>query len=56
MTAWPVATSQSLTLPSADPEATVLPSGENATDQTQDSCSSKVAAVDPVATSQSLTV
>ena len=52
----PVVTSHSLTVPSLDADARVLPSGEKATELTQDVCPKSVPVLDPVATSHSLTV
>jgi hypothetical protein len=52
----PVPTSQNLIVPSQPPEANVLPSGENATDQALAVCAFIVARSLPVATSQSFTV
>ena len=49
------ATSQSLTVRSAPPEASVRPSGENATDRTEPPWPSRLASSFPAATSQSLT-
>src|SRR5438270_14088413 len=52
----PVVTSQSLTVRSSLPEASVLPSDEIATEQTLPSCPVKVASSLAVATFQSLMV
>ena len=51
-----VAISHSLTVPSADPEARVEPSGENATEMIVSVCASSVAIFVCVATFHSLTV
>ena len=51
-----VAASHSLTVPSADAEATMVPSGENATEVTACVCPAKVAVFVRVATFHSLTI
>src|SRR5207248_148889 len=52
----PATASQSLTVLSHEPDATSLPSGENATDVTQRKWPSSVCSGAPVTASQSLTV
>ncbi|KAI1357236.1 hypothetical protein F5Y08DRAFT_324758, partial [Xylaria arbuscula] len=52
----PVAADQARTVRSCDADATVLPSGENATELTQSACPSSVCSQSPVAADQTRTV
>lgn len=52
----PVATSQSLIVPSTLPEARILPSGENATVTTESECPVRMRSTRPLITSQSITL